>query len=54
MTKHSLLQRLTKVVGNDETYARNALYEIADWIENHSNWYYLTPTQLREEADRYE
>jgi len=32
--------------------AKAALEEIADWIENDSNWYYLTPSQLRNEANK--
>jgi hypothetical protein len=55
MTKQkTLVERLTGVVGHDRVYAINALREIADWIENDSNWYYLTPSQLRQEADRYD
>jgi hypothetical protein len=55
MTKQkTLVETITPVVGYDRVYARDVLREIADWIENHSNWYYLTPSQLREEADRYD
>ena len=55
MTKQkTLVDRLSEVVGYDDAYARNALREIADWIENDSNFYYLTPSQLREEADRFD
>lgn len=50
----TLIGRLTEVVGYDDAYARNALREIADWIENDSNFYYLTPSQLRVEADRFD
>ena len=56
----TLLQRIATAISTapqGETYedcrnneAKAALEEIADWIENDSNWYYLTPSQLRQEA----
>lgn len=58
----TLLQRIATAISTapqGETYedcrnneAKAVLEEIADWIENDSNWYYLTPTQLREEANK--
>jgi hypothetical protein len=61
MTK-PLLQRIATAISTapqGETYedcrnneAKAVLEEIADWIENDSNWYYLTPSQLREEANK--
>ncbi len=58
----TLLQRIATAISTapqGETYeecrnneARATLEEIADWIENDSNWYYLTPSQLREEATK--
>lgn len=61
MTK-TLLQRIATAISTapqGETYedcrnneAKAALEEIADWIENDSNWYYLTPSQLRKEANK--
>jgi len=61
MTK-TLLQRIATAISTapqGETYedcrnneAKAVLEEIADWIENDSNWYYLTPSQLREEANK--
>jgi hypothetical protein len=61
MTK-TLLQRIATAISTapqGETYedcrnneAKAALEEITDWIENDSNWYYLTPSQLREEANK--
>jgi hypothetical protein len=61
MTK-TLLQRIATAISTapqGETYedcrnneAKATLLEIADWIENDSNWYYLTPSQLREEANK--
>jgi hypothetical protein len=58
----TLLQRIATAISTapqGETYedcrnneAKAALEEIADWIENDSNWYYLTPSQLREEANK--
>lgn len=61
MTK-TLLQRIATAISTapqGKTYedcrnneAKAALEEIADWIENDSNWYYLTPSQLRKEANK--
>ena len=61
MTK-TLLQRIATAISTapqGETYedcrnneAKAVLEEIADWIENDSNWYYLTPSQLRQESNR--
>lgn len=61
MTK-TLLQRIATAIStapHGETYedcrnneAKAVLEEIADWIENDSNWYYLTPSQLRQESNR--
>ena len=61
MTK-TLIQRIATAISTapqGETYedcrnneAKAALEEIADWIENDSNWYYLTPSQLRQEANK--
>jgi len=61
MTK-PLLQQIATAISTapqGETYedcrnneAKAVLEEIADWIENDSNWYYLTPSQLREEANK--
>lgn len=58
----TLLQRIATAISTasqGETYedcrnnkAKAVLEKIADWIENDSNWYYLTPTQLREEANK--
>jgi hypothetical protein len=61
MTK-TLLQRIATAISTapqGETYedcrnneAKATLLEIADWIESDSNWYYLTPSQLRQEANK--
>ena len=58
----TLLQRIATAISTapqGETYedcrnneAKAVLEEIADWIENDSNWYYLTPSQLRQESNR--
>ena len=58
----TLIQRIATAISTapqGETYedcrnneAKAALEEIADWIENDSNWYYLTPSQLRQEANK--
>jgi uncharacterized protein YchJ len=57
-----LLQRIATAISTapqGETYedcrnneAKAALEEIAKWIEIDSNWYYLTPSQLRQEANK--
>ena len=58
----TLIQRIATAISTapqGETYedcrnneAKAVLEEIADWIENDSNWYYLTPSQLRQEANK--
>lgn len=58
----TLLQRIATAISTapqGETYedcrnneAKAVLEEIADWIENDSNWYYLTLSQLRQESNR--
>jgi hypothetical protein len=58
----TLIQRIATAISTapqGETYedcrnneAKAALLELAEWIENDSNWYYLTPSQLRQEANK--
>jgi len=48
-----LVERITDIVGYDETIARNVLREIADWMDDDYCLFY-TAYFFRKEADRYD
>tara|TARA_R110000868_G_scaffold3012_1_gene20291 strand:- start:437 stop:601 length:165 start_codon:yes stop_codon:yes gene_type:complete len=53
MTKtKSLVVRVRELVGHDDTYARDAIREIAKWLEE--NDYSKCSIRLKQEADNYD
>ena len=48
----TLVSRVTELVGYDDWYARNAIREIARWLEE--NEYSKCAIRLKQEADNYD